>query len=324
MNGQRPFILTRAAYAGVQKYSAQWTGDNVSSDEHMLLGFRLLNSMGVSGVPYVGMDIGGFIGNPSPELFIRWLSLAVYSPLFRNHTHIGYNYREPWLFGEFNTSKIRKILEQRYQLLPYLYSSFYQAHTTGMPINRMLPIEYTFDSKVYDGKFENQFLFGEQMLIAACTSTQQTTEVYLPGNMKWYKHSNDKVYNGGETYFVHSPLDELPVFIKEGAILPTQNTIQHTKEKGDGILYLHMYKGSQPSNFLYYEDDGETYDYEKGKFYKRNIVYDALSNKLLLERKEGTYTTKFTSVKIILHGFAKNTTSSYTLKDEAMLIDLID
>ncbi len=324
MNGQRPFILTRAAYAGVQKYSAQWTGDNVSSDEHMLLGFRLLNSMGVSGVPYVGMDIGGFIGNPSPELFIRWLSLAVYSPLFRNHTHIGYNYREPWLFGEFNTTKIRKILEQRYQLLPYLYSSFYQAHTTGMPINRMLPIEFTFDSKVYDGKFENQFMFGQQMLVAPCTSTQHTTEVYLPGNIKWYKQSNDQVYNGGAAYFVSSPLEDVPVFIKEGAILPTQNTLQHTKEKGDGILYLHVYKGSQPTHFLYYEDDGETYDYEKGKFYKRNMVYDGLSNKLMLERKEGSFTSKFTTVKIVLHGFPKNVTLTHTLKDEAMIIDLMD
>lgn len=324
MHGERPFILTRAAYAGVQKYSAQWTGDNVSSDEHMLLGFRLLNSMGVSGVPYVGMDIGGFMGNPSPELFMRWLSLAVYAPLFRNHTHIGYNYREPWLFGEFNTPKIRKILEQRYQLLPYLYSSFYQAHTTGMPINRMLPIDYTFDSKVYEGKFENQFLFGDQVLVAPCASTQQVTEVYLPGHLKWYKQSNDQVYDGGAAYLIHSPIDDLPVFVKEGAIVPMQSTIQHTKEKGDGILYLHVYKGSKPTHFLYYEDDGTTYDYEQGKFYKRNIVYDALSNKLMLERKEGSYASKFTSVKIILHGFTKNTSNVYSLKDEAMIIDLVD
>lgn len=324
MNGQRPFVLTRAAYSGIQKYSAQWTGDNVSSDEHMLLGFRLLNSMGVSGVPYVGMDIGGFIGNPSPELFIRWLSLAVYSPLFRNHTHIGYNQREPWLFGEFNTDKIRKILEQRYQLLPYLYSSFYQAHTTGMPINRMLPIAYTYDNKVYDGKFENQFLFGDNLLVAPCASTQQITEVYLPGSTKWYKQSNDKVYNGGEAYYVASPLEDIPVFVKEGAIIPMQNTVQNTKEKGDGILYLHVYKGGKPSSFVYYEDDGETYEYEKGSYYKRSILYDVSSNKLMLEKKEGSYASKFKKVKIILHGFAKSNQLEFNLNDAAMIIDLQD
>jgi alpha-glucosidase len=322
MNGQRPFILTRASYAGIQKYSAQWTGDNVSSDEHMLLGFRLLNSMGVSGVPYVGMDIGGFIGNPAPELFVRWLSLAVYSPLFRNHTHFGYNQREPWLFGEYNTEKIRKILEQRYQLLPYLYSSFYQAHTTGMPINRMLPIAYTYDDKVYDGKFENQFLFGDNLLVAPCISTQQVTEVYLPGKNKWYKQSNDKLYNGSETYFIASPLEDLPVFVKEGAIIPMQNTVQNTKEKGDGILYLHVYKGSNPTTFVYYEDDGESYNYEKGNFYQRTVLYDASSNKLMLEKKEGSYASKFTKLKVVLHGFTKAAKLDFNLSDNSMIIDL--
>jgi alpha-glucosidase len=324
MNGQRPFVLTRAAYSGIQKYSAQWTGDNVSSDEHMLLGFRLLNSMGLSGVPYVGMDIGGFMGNPSPELFVRWMSLGIYSPLFRNHTHYGYNYREPWLFGEYNTEKIRKILEQRYQLLPYLYSSFYQAHQTGMPINRMLPINYTFEEKVYDGRFENQFLFGDNMLVAPCASTQQTTEVYFPGNTKWYRLSNGKMFDGGQSAYVPSPIDDLPVFVKAGAIIPMQSIIQNTKEKTDGILYLHVWKGTEKTSFTYYEDDGETYNYEKGSFYKRAILYDAISNKLLLEKKEGTYASKFSRLKIVLHGFDKTSKLDYDLKDEGMIVDLVN
>jgi len=303
MNGQRPFVLTRAAYAGIQKYSAQWTGDNVASDEHMLLGFRLLNSMGVSGVPFTGMDIGGFIGNPSPELFVRWMSLGVYSPLFRNHTHIGYNYREPWLFGEYNTVKIRKILEQRYKLLPYLYSSFYKAHKTGMPINRMLPINYTHDNKVYDNRFENQFLFGDNMLVCPVESSKQLVDVYLPGNHKWYRFSNDEVFDGSKSYTVPSPLDDLPVFIKAGAIIPMQSVIQHTKEKGDGILYLHVWKGSANSSYEYYEDDGETYNYEKGTFYKRTITYNAAQNTVTLQKKSGNYVSKFTKVKLVIHGF---------------------
>jgi alpha-glucosidase len=302
LNGERPFVLTRAAYAGIQKYSAQWTGDNVSSDEHMLLGFRLLNSMGVSGVPYVGMDIGGFMGNPTPELFIRWLNLAVYSPLFRNHTHIGYNYREPWLFGEFKTEKIRPILELRYQLLPYLYSSFYTAHTRGLPINRMLPINYTFDEKVYEGKYENQFLFGDHLLVAPCASTQLVTEVYFPGNTRWFHTTTNSAYNGGSSSFVSSPVESLPVFAKEGAIIPQQNTLQHTKEKGDGVLYLHVYKGKTGSSFLYYEDDGTTYNYEKGKYHLRNILYNATEQKLIFEAAQGAYTSKFTSVQVFIKG----------------------
>ena len=301
MNGDRPFVLTRASYSGIQKYSAQWTGDNVSSDEHMMLGFRLLNSMGISGIPYVGMDIGGFIGNPSPELFIRWLSLAVYSPLFRNHTHFGYNYREPWLFGENNTNTIRGIIEQRYKLLPYLYSSFYEAHTNGLPINRMLPLNYTFEEQVYNDKFQNQFLFGQQLLVCPVESNKQVAEVYFPGKQNWYRLSNDQKYDGGSVTFVSAPLYDPPVFVKEGAIIPMQHVIQNTKEKGDGVLILHVWKGSTTSSFVYYEDDGETYRYESGYFYKRLITYEP-SGKLRLAKKEGAYGSKFSSVQLFFHG----------------------
>ena len=303
MNGQRPFVLTRASYSGIQKYSAQWTGDNVSSDEHMMLGFRLLNSMGVSGIPYVGMDIGGFVGNPSPELFIRWMSLGVYSPLFRNHTHIGYNFREPWLFGENNTPILRKILEHRYKILPYLYSAFYQAHTSGMPINRMLAIDYSFDENIYKPAFENQFLFGDNMMVCPVESNKMATEVYFPGKENWYRLSTGEQYKGGSSAFVAAPLTDPPVFVKAGAVITMQNVVQHTKEKGDGILNLHVFSGLKTTTTIYYEDDGETYDYEKGNYAKRTITYDPEGHYVLLSKQEGNYTSKFSKVNLIYHGF---------------------
>lgn len=323
MNGQRPFVLTRASYSGVQKYSAQWTGDNVSSDEHILLGIRLINSMGVTGVPYVGMDIGGFMGNPTPDMFVRWMSVSEFTPLFRNHTHIDYNSREPWLFGDANTDKIRKVLEERYQLMPYLYSTFYQAHNDGMPVNRMLPIDYTYDNNAYDTRFQNQFLFGKNMLVCPVVSTTNVTSAYLPGTGKWYRfRSEDKVYEGGKIYNVDAPLTDLPVFIKAGAIIPMQCTVQSTKEKGDGILYLHIWKGSDNSSFVYYEDDGETYQYEQNQFYKRSINYDAAGNKLIFSAREGNYSSKFKQVKVILHGFGQQQIPACDLKDDAMQINL--
>jgi alpha-glucosidase len=323
MNGRRPFVLTRAAYAGVQKYSAMWTGDNVSSDDHMLLGFRLLNSMGVSGVPYVGMDIGGFMGNPSPELFIRWLNLAVYSPLFRNHTHIGYNYREPWQFGEYNTGKIRKILEQRYKLLPYLYSSFYQAHQTGMPVNRMLPIQYTFDDNAYNGKYENEFMFGDNMLVCPVASNKDMIEVYLPGKeTKWYRMNGDKIYEGGQSYIVPAPIDDVPVFMRAGAIIPMQSAIQHTKEKGDGMLTVHVWKGDA-SSFVYYEDDGESYDYEKGKYLSRLLNYDPGAMRLVLAEEKGDFISKFNTVKVIYHADGKTIQRSAAYSKKEMVISLL-
>lgn len=321
MNGQRPFTLTRAAYAGIQKYSAMWTGDNVASDEHMMLGFRLLNSMGVSGVPYVGMDIGGFVGNPSPELFIRWMSLGVYTPFFRNHTHIGYNYREPWQFGEQNTNTLRSILEQRYRILPYLYSSFYQSHLTGMPLNRMLPITYTHEANVYDRRFENQFLFGDNILVAPVESSRLSAEVYFPGNHNWYRLTTGEVYKGGSKVFVGAPLHDPPVFVKEGAIIPMQNVIQHTKEKGDGVLLLHVWKGNSPSSFTYYEDDGDTFEFEKGVFYKRMITYNPGKNAVEFAKKEGSYPGRFKRVELVLHGFDEGVKAeSVALNDGAFTI----
>jgi alpha-glucosidase len=323
MHGERPFVLTRASYAGVQKYSAQWTGDNVSSDEHMLLGIRLINSMGATGVPYVGMDIGGFMGNPSPDLFVRWMSVSAFTPLFRNHAHIDCNSREPWLFGDANTEKIRKILEQRYQLMPYLYSSFYQTHITGIPVNRMLPIDYTYDTNVYDEGYENQFLFGDNLLVCPAASTQSALSVYLPGTKQWYRlHNDDEQYAGGHVYNVRAPLTDLPVFVKAGAIIPMQCVVQNTKEKGDGTLYLHVWKGESGSSFIYYEDDGETYQYEQNNFYKRTITYDPASNSLALSSKEGGYNSKFTRLQVILHGFGGTQVAACALQDGEMKVNL--
>jgi len=322
LNGQRPFVLTRASYSGVQKYSAQWTGDNVSSDEHMLLAFRLLNSMGVSGIPFTGMDIGGFVGNPTPELFIRWMSLGVYSPLYRNHTNIEYSYREPWLLSAANTALVRASLERRYKLLPYLYSTFYQAHETGLPINRMLPIAYTYDDKVYNTKYQNQFLFGDALMVCPVESNKMAVETYFPGKTKWYRLSNDEVVTGSSSQWVAAPLNDLPVFVKESSIVPMQSVIQSTKEKGDGILYLHVWKGSSASVFKYYEDDGETYQYETGAYYKRTITYNPTENTLTLSPVTGTYKSRFESVRVVLHGFDKKSLEDVKNTREAIRISL--
>jgi alpha-glucosidase len=304
MNGQRPFVLTRASYSGIQKYSAQWTGDNFASDEHMLLGQRLLNSMGLSGIPFVGMDVGGFMGDASPELYVRWMNLGIYSPLFRQHSSIDTRYHEPWQFGEANTRFVRRLLEQRYRLMPYLYSSFYQAHATGIPIDRMLPLKYTFEEKVYQDRYSNEFLFGDNMLVCPADSKTFSLDAYLPGaGTKWYRMGTDQVFAGGQSHFVPSPLDNLPVFIKEGAIIPMQSVVQSTKEKNDGVLYLHVWKGNADNSFSLYEDDGNSYDYEKGSFSLRTITYQPSAGSITISEKQGNYSSPFRKIRLMLHGF---------------------
>jgi alpha-glucosidase len=302
LNGKRPFVLTRAAYSGTQRYSAVWTGDNSAYDAHMLLGQRLINSLGLTGMALIGVDVGGFSGKPTPELMVRWNSLGVYMPMFRNHACIGTIYREPWMWGAENEAIIKKDIEQRYRLLPYLYSAFFQSVQSGLPVSRTLAIDYTYDENVYNKNYQNQFLFGDSILVAPVVSTEDKADVYLPKG-DWYRLSTDERFAGAQVINAAAPLTDLPVFIKASAIVPMQSIIQSTAEKGDGIMQLHIWNGTDPNSYIYYEDDGLTYDYEKGAYYQRTMSFDPASKQIILDQVEGSYDSRFFSITMTLHGF---------------------
>jgi alpha-glucosidase len=302
MGNKRPFVLTRAAYSGTQRYSAVWTGDNTGTDAHMLLGQRLVNSLGITGMAFVGVDIGGFSGNPTPELMVRWNSLGTYTPMFRNHAIQGSKMREPWEWGKDNEKIIKKDIEQRYKLLPYLYSSFYQSTQTGLPVSRTLAIEHSFDENVFDERFQNEFMFGDAMLVVPAESTKLTEDIYLPKG-SWYRLSSDELYEGEQIVNVPAPLTDLPVFVKAGSIIPMQSIVQSTNEKGDGILQVHIWNGNEANSFVYYEDDGVSYDYEQGVYYKRHIRFDPVNKSIGLSAVEGVFKSLFMQLRFVLHGF---------------------
>ncbi len=302
LGNKRPFVLTRAAYSGTQRYSAVWTGDNTGTEEHMLLGQRLVNSLGITGLSFTGVDIGGFSANPTPGLMVRWNSLGVYTPMYRNHAIKGSQMREPWEWGKVNEQIIKKDIEQRYKLLPYIYSGFYQSAQSGLPISRTLAIEYPFDEKVYFERFQNQFMFGDALLVAPTESDKLTTDVYLPKG-DWYRLSTGEQLKGGKIVRVASPLTDLPVFVKAGAIIPMQSLTQSVAENGDGILQLHIWNGKQANEFVYYEDDGSSYDYERGVYYKRTIKFDPKKKTVTLSTVEGSFVSRFDRLRIIWHGF---------------------
>lgn len=304
LKGKRPFVLTRAAYSGIQRYSAVWTGDNTATDAHLRFGCRLVNSLGIVGVSFTGVDIGGFSGNPTPELMVRWNSLGVYTPMFRNHAMLGTIMREPWRWGKQNERIIKKDIEKRYQLLPYIYSSFYQSNQTGLPISRTLAIDHPFDELVYDAAYQNQFMFGDSLLVAPADSLQRQIKVYLPPG-EWYRLGTEKKIAGGKIIKADAPLTDLPVFVKAGAIIPMQSITQNTTEAGDGILQIHIWNGKQATSFAYYEDDGVSYDYESGASYKRTISFDPKKKQINLSAVEGNFDSRFGKVKIVLHGFEK-------------------
>jgi alpha-glucosidase len=302
LKGKRPFILTRAAYAGTQRYSAIWTGDNAATDEHMLFGQRLVNSLGLSGMSMIGVDIGGFMGNPTPELMVRWNSLGPYVPMFRNHAALGMSMREPWQWGDDYEQIIKKDIEQRYKLLPYIYSGFFESTQTGLPLARTLAIDYTSDENIYDHRFQNQFLFGDSILVAPVISTSEMAEVYLPAG-DWYRLSSDKKFSGNQSVTVASPLTDLPVFVKAGAIVPMQTVIQSTNELGDGVLQIHIWNGDEPNSFVYYEDDGTTYSYQEGDYYKRTITFDPQKKEVSFSEVEGSLVSKYSNLRLVCHGF---------------------
>ena len=302
LDNKRPFVLTRAAYSGTQRYSAVWTGDNTATDEHLLLGARLVNSLGVSGMANVGVDIGGFSGNPTPELMVRWNSLGTYTPMYRNHAIQFSEYREPWQYGPENQELIKKSIEQRYRLLPYLYASFYQTSQTGLPVCRSLAIDYTHDDAIYNEDYQNQFLFGDALLVAPVVSTTITAKVYLPKG-DWYRLSTNEKFTGGQEFEVEAPLNDLPVFVKAGAIITQQAVKQSTQHTGNGVLEVHVWNSTEATSFLYYEDDGDTYNYEQGTYHKRLIIFDPTKKVIILDVAEGSYTSQYNKIQVVLHGF---------------------
>jgi alpha-glucosidase len=323
MNNKRNFVLTRAAYSGIQRYSAVWTGDNLASDDHMLLGCRLVNSLGLTGVAFAGPDVGGFMGETSKELYQRWLSIGVFTPFFRGHSEIGSKDKEPWAFGEWVEASSRNELNLRYKLLPYLYSSFYQAATKGTPVARSLAINYTFDEKIYYWDYQNQYLFGDNFLVAPVSSKDKYLKVYLPeGN--WYRFSSDAFYTGKQEVIVDAPLGDLPVFVRAGAIIPMQSVVQYTAEKPSEILNIHIYNGKNTTTFQYYEDDGSTYNHEKGEFYLRNMTFSGENKTLSFSKVEGKSVSKFTKYRLVLHGFEGEVSGFSATKEGNTYIKEID
>ncbi len=259
-SARRPFILTRAGYAGIQRYAAVWTGDAPSTWTSLRAVLPMLLGMGLSGVPFVGSDVGGYSGHATPELFARWLELGAYSPFFRGHFTTGVPDQEPWAFGEEVEYISRERIEERYGLLPYLYSVFDEASRTGAPVLR--PMVYEFQDDPTLRRTEDQAMLGPSIMIAPFLSEGQTHRtVQLPAG-RWFELASGAAYDGPMTLDVEGPLAASPVFAREGAILPRVAPVESTSQVGDGVLRVDLYPGAVPTVFQLYEDDGESFAYQ--------------------------------------------------------------
>ncbi|HMR82924.1 MAG TPA: glycoside hydrolase family 31 protein [Niabella sp.] len=299
---RRPFVLTRSGFAGVQRYAAVWSGDNTANDAGLLSSVLLNNQLGLSGIPFCGHDIGGFIGNGSGDLFVRWMQIGVFSPFCRNHKGCGGPAAEPWVYGDEIEAVSKTFIGFRYRLMPYLYAAFYEASQTGMPVARSLCINYPFDDKVYDSNYQYQFLFGGDMMVVPVTSAERSKKIYLPKG-DWYNIYTGEKITGEQEQEKVVPVHQLPIYIKASAIIPMQSGIQSTKEKPADTLFVHVFNGKEKNVFTYYEDDGETLQYQEGEYYKRQIIFDPLKKQITLQSAEGRHRSHFKQLQVIFHGF---------------------
>ena len=302
----RPFVITRGTYAGGQRYAAQWTGDNLATWEDLRSGIRVVLSLGVSGLPFVGSDVGGFAGYPSAELYTRWLEAGIFHPFFWTHTLDKVRTLDPWSFGLDHEVINRHSIELRYRLLPYFYNAFYQETQTGLPIMRPLFLDDPADEKSMDptpSGQNNEFLFGDDLLVApVVTEGEFKRKVYLPKGT-WFDFGSDEAYVGPLTMTVDAPLDRIPMFVRAGAIVPTRQVVQYTGEAPIDPLTFEIFPQGQSSR-QYYEDDGSSYDYKKGVYLLETVsVHDQDSTVSVgMSAREGTYKPPARSVVLKIHG----------------------
>ena len=262
---KRPFVLTRAGFAGVQRYSAVWTGDNYSSWDHLALTIPMLTNLSVSGIPFVGADVGGFAEMPSGELYTRWLQAAALTPFLRSHSVGWVGDAEPWAFGDEYTKINRETVELRYKFLPYLYTLFYNHEKTGEPVMRPLWYEFPEDKQTY--LINDQYMVGSDVLVApVIREGMRTRGIYLPVGAEWIDWWTGEKFESGKTHYLKTPLNQLPIFVRVGAVIPTQNVIQHTGEMPNAEITLNVVSGIAPNKTetsTYYQDAGEGYEYQK-------------------------------------------------------------
>ncbi|UQA60674.1 TIM-barrel domain-containing protein [Polyangium aurulentum] len=256
--GRRPFVLTRAAFAGIQRFAAVWTGDFGSHFTHLEASIPMLIGLGLSGVPFVGADIPGFVGRADGELFTRWMQAGLFYPLMRNHGARGAPPREPWRFGEPVLSLARAILERRYRLLPALYTAMREAAESGLPVMR--PVAFVDPSDPEALRAFDQLLFGEHLLVAPVVRPGQTKRLaYLPAG-KWLEFSNLEprggVIEGRRHVIADAPLDVVPVWLREGAALPLGAPRAHTTTANWPEITWHVHAAAAVNGRLY-EDEGD-------------------------------------------------------------------
>lgn len=299
---RRPFVLTRAFYAGSQRLGAMWTGDNLASWDHLAAGFPMILNQGISGFPFAGADVGGFFGNPEKDLLARWYQAGAFYPFFRGHAHIDTRRREPYLLEEPYKGVITQALRLRYSLLPAWYTAFHEASVEGTPIIRPQFFVYPGDEAGF--AIDDQFFVGSTGLLAKPVVTQGATsvEIYIPDEEVYYDYFDYTTIQGKGKTTLAAPLEKIPLLMQGGHIIPRKDRPRRSSGlmKWDPYtLVIALSKAGTATGELYL-DDGETFDYQTGAYIHRAFNF---SNGVLKSESiatKGKSTDKFVkSVKTV-------------------------
>ena len=287
----RPYIVCRSGSSGIQKYAQTWCGDNFTSWKTLRYNIPIITGMGLSGQPNEGADIGGFHGPaPEEELFVRWVQNGIFQARFSIHSASNDNtVTEPWMYRN-SAGLIRDAILLRYRFTPYLYSAEYEANQTGAPIMRPLVYEFQDDPKVYDESF--LFMFGRDILVANVLEPgAKTWKVYLPAGCKWYDWNNHfTCYEGGQTIEIPVDMSSIPMFLREGAIVPmADNQLMSMANDHMTDLHLTIIPGAERTYTLY-DDDGVTNDFKDGVCRKTKIHVSGTDVVKVDFAAEGSYT----------------------------------
>ena len=305
---KRPFVITRAAYSGTQRYTSTWMGDNVATWEHLWIANVQAQRMAMSGFSFAGSDIGGFAEQPQGELFARWIQLGVFHVFCRVHSSGDHGDQEPWVFGDEITDIVRKFVELRYQLLPYLYTAFWKYLQNGTPILKSLVLFDQADSQTHYRS--DEFVYGEHILVCPIQEpNSKGRRMYIPRG-KWYNFWTDEVIEGGKETWVDADIDSMPIFIKEGAVIPKYPVQQYVGEKKFDEITLDVYYKIGKEQSQLYDDAHDGYDYKKGRYSLRTFKLTGKKKEFILQQhKEGKFNAEYSKFNIVIHNLPFTITS---------------
>jgi len=294
----RHFTINRSFSPGDQRFGySTWSGDIPSTWPSLNDVPKDLLNFSLAGMYYGACDIGGFQGTPTKEMLVRWFQAGVFLPIMRSHSNIGTTARFPFLWGDDGEAAIRKALDLRYQLLPYIYSLGHEAYTTGAPIMRPLVMEFPKDTTV--ANLADEWLLGKGLLAAPVLNTGGKRSIYLPADT-WYDYHTGEAIIGPKTFSVDKALDEIPVYVRAGTILPIGKVVQYSEQTIGTPLEIRIYPGKNGS-FKLVEDDGTSYNYTKGDTRTTAYVWND-KTKTLTWKVSGPYNGKnvYKTIKVVL------------------------